>query len=107
MSKLHTNKSRKECSKYALFVPILLMAWGFSSLQTLQAQVDNLDPDGNKLINITTTAQLNAMRYDLDGNGYASVGGGISTPSTKGSTYTPILPDIAQSGILTIASVPS
>ena len=36
-----------------------------------QTETDHLDPDGNRLINVTTVEQLNAIRYDLDGNGYA------------------------------------
>ena len=52
-----------------VFSSILLLF--VCGLQVVQAQVDNLDPDGDRLIDITTTSQLNAIRYDLDGNGYA------------------------------------
>ena len=37
----------------------------------------NFDSDGDNLIDITTLEQLNAMRYDLDGNGLPD--GGTST----------------------------
>ena len=55
----------------AIFTPIFLALLFVCSLQVLRAQTDHLDPDGNRLINFTTIAQLNAIRYDINGNGYA------------------------------------
>ena len=52
------------------------------------------DTDGNSLIEISTAAQLNAMRYDLDGDGepgHDMNGDGIpdySVPAADRTTYT-------------------
>ena len=75
------NKSRKKLRRRVLFTFISLIVCFFSGVQLLWAQIDYLDPDGNKLINVTTLAQLNAIRYDVDGNGH---GGGTSYGNAGG-----------------------
>ena len=44
---------------------------------------ENYDPDGNDLINVATTSQLAAIRYDLGGNGRLGVGAGNRTAYDK------------------------
>ena len=70
----------------AIFTPIFLALLFVCSLQVLRAQTDHLDPDGNRLINFTTIAQLNAIRYDLDGNGYADSSSDNDSYGNEGGT---------------------
>ena len=58
------------------------------SLSVLQAQSDDL-----QLINITTLAQLNAIRYDMDGNGTVD-------SDANAAIYKTAFPDASAAGVL-------
>ena len=55
------------------------MAWGlWSGAVALSTTSDeNYDKDNDRLIEIKNFAQLNAIRYDLDGNGIVDEGSSI------------------------------
>ena len=55
---------------FSLAVALLTMAWmGPGSVAAQSQDPANYDANGNDLIEVTTLAQLNAIRWDMDGNG--------------------------------------
>ena len=69
------NRAGLLVAAFALALAVALALNGGAQTPAAQAQASNppSDMDGNGLIEITTPAQFNAMRYDLNGNGVPDV----------------------------------
>ncbi len=74
----------------ALACALLLAGQGFDSTVQAQNPPIDYDADGDGLIEIATVAQLNAIRWDLDGDGAADAG-------ADAARYAAAFPDAATS----------
>ena len=80
----------KMSAKRIGILSILSLALALAGLSGVSAQAPatvDYDDDNDGLIDVTTLARLNAMRYDLDGNGAAS--------QTDGANYAAAFPNSA------------